>query len=248
MANRYITSQLKGLLYVEVPQGGHSSFHVQTALFSFVNQLQLRNAYFERYWRNWLSFTELNEHFLIYLFRSPRYRQWNFQSCHHCVQHPWKLTSMDFWSSRNERKPLSKKKCVLRECIVGISEMVNARAFKPLPLYSAPPENLLVGISGALGTKESQWTPLGKHKILQTNLLLVMDHCYWCLLVKNGNFTLLLTSSGQEWQFHIGTGHLAVKNGNFTFLLTSCGQAWQFTHLLLTSCGQDGYFHIATDI
>ena len=34
----------------------------------------------------------------------------------HCVQHPWKLTSRDFWSSRNTRKPLSKQKCVLRKC------------------------------------------------------------------------------------------------------------------------------------
>ena len=34
----------------------------------------------------------------------------------HCIQHPWKLASRDFWSSRNKRKPLSKKKCVLREC------------------------------------------------------------------------------------------------------------------------------------
>ena len=102
-------------------QWGHSSFHVQTALLSFMNQLQIRSVYFERYCRNWLSFTELNEHFLTYLFRSPRYRQWNLQSCHHCVQHPWKLTSMDFWSSRNERKPLSKKQCVLRECF-GVSQ------------------------------------------------------------------------------------------------------------------------------
>ena len=54
----------------------------------------------------------------------------------------------------------------------GISETVNARAFKPLPLWSAPlktksfqtfaivlstPEKLLVGISGALGTKESHF-------------------------------------------------------------------------------------------
>ena len=35
----------------------------------------------------------------------------------------------------------------------GISEMVNARAFKPLPLCSAPLKTLLVGISGALGRK-----------------------------------------------------------------------------------------------
>ena len=55
----------------------------------------------------------------------------------------------------------------------------------------------------------------------------------------NGNFTLLLTSSGQEWQFHIATDihwsgmgishcywHLVVKNSNFTLLLTSSGQEW----------------------
>ena len=48
---------------------------------------------------------------------------------------------------------------------------------------------------------------------------------------------LLLTSSGQEWQFHIATdikwsrmamshcySHLVVKNGNFTLLLTLSGQ------------------------
>ena len=56
----------------------------------------------------------------------------------HCVQHPWKLTSRDFWSSKNERKPLSKQKCVFEKMLWSISEMVNARAFKPLPLCSAP--------------------------------------------------------------------------------------------------------------
>ena len=54
----------------------------------------------------------------------------------------------------------------------GISEMVHARAFNPLPLCSAPlktksfqtfaivfstPEKLLVGIRGALGMKESHF-------------------------------------------------------------------------------------------
>ena len=52
-------------------------------------------------------------------------------------------------------------------------------------------------------------------------------------MVKNGNFTLLLRSSGQEWQFHIARD-LVVKNGNFTLLLRSSGQEWQF--------------HIATEI
>ena len=59
---------------------------------------------------------------------------------------------------------------------------------------------------------------------------------YWStdiIVVKNGNFTLLLTSSGQEWQFHIANA-IVVKNSNFTFLLTSSGQEWQF--------------HISTDI
>ena len=43
-------------------------------------------------------------------------------------------------------------------------------------------------------------------------------------MVKNGNFTLLLRSSGQEWQLYIATD----------LLLRSSGQEWQF--------------HIATEI
>ena len=57
--------------------------------------------------------------------------------CHY-VQHPWKLTSRDFWSTRNERKPLSKLKHVLRKCSKVSQKSVNARAFKPLPLCSVP--------------------------------------------------------------------------------------------------------------
>ena len=37
-----------------------------------------------------------------------------------------------------KRKPLSKQKCVFEKMLWGISEMVNARALKPLPLGSAP--------------------------------------------------------------------------------------------------------------
>ena len=39
----------------------------------------------------------------------------------------------------------------------GISEMVNARALKPVPIVFSSPENILVGISGALGMKESHF-------------------------------------------------------------------------------------------
>ena len=32
-----------------------------------------------------------------------------------------------------------------------------------------------------------------------------ISHCYLHQVVNNGNFTLLLTSSGQKWQFHTAT-------------------------------------------
>ena len=48
-------------------------------------------------------------------------------------------------------------------------------------------------------------------------------------MVKNDNFTFLLTSSGQEWQFYFPTGHLGVNNDNIgSLLLTSSAQEWQF--------------------
>ena len=84
-------------------------------------------------------------------------------------------------------------------------------------------------------------------------------HCYWHLAGQECNFTLVLTYSGQEWQFHIATDILVVKNAishcywhsvsriaishcywdlvvkncNFTLLQSSSGPEWQF--------------HIATD-
>ena len=73
------------------------------------------------------------------------------------------------------------------------------------------------------------------------------SHCYRHLVVKNGKMTLLLTSSGQEWQFHTATDiyysrmaishwfcQLGVKYGDFTLLLIFSGHKW--------------LFHIATDI
>ena len=77
---------------------------------------------------------------------------------------------------------------------------------------------------------------------------MAISHSYFQLVVKNGNFTLLLTSSCQEWQFHIATCDLVVKNDNFTLLLTSSSQEWQFhiatSHLMV----KNRQFHIATDI
>ena len=39
----------------------------------------------------------------------------------------------------------------------SILEMVSARGFKPLPIVFSTPENVLVGITGALGMKESHF-------------------------------------------------------------------------------------------
>ena len=74
----------------------------------------------------------------------------------HCVQHPWKLTSRDFWSSRNERKPLSQQKCILRKCCV-VSQKWSVLELSNLAIVFSTPENLLVGITRALETKESHF-------------------------------------------------------------------------------------------
>ena len=64
---------------------------------------------------------------------------------------------------------------------------------------------------------------------------------YLHLVVQNSIFTCLLSSSGQEWQFHMSTdilwpriaiahvySHLVVMHGNFILLLTCSGKEWQF--------------------
>ena len=92
-------------------------------------------------------------------------------------------------------------------------------------------------------------------------------------MVKNGNFTLLLmcsnqewqlhtviTSSVQEWPFHIATDlywlrmailhcywYLVVKNDNFTLSLYSMEKNGNLI-LLLTPTGKEWHFHTATNI
>ena len=58
----------------------------------------------------------------------------------------------------------------------SISETMNATAFKPLSLCSAPPENLLVGISGALGMTESHF--LSKN-VFWENALVYLINSEW---------------------------------------------------------------------
>ena len=44
---------------------------------------------------------------------------------------------------------------------------------------------------------------------------MAISHVYSHLMLKNGNFILLMTCSGQEWQFH-------------SLLLKCSAQEWQF--------------------
>ena len=72
----------------------------------------------------------------------------------HCFQHPWTLTSRDFWSSRNEREPLTQQNYVFRNCC-GVSKWCACWSFQIFAIVFSTPENLLVGISGALRIKKS---------------------------------------------------------------------------------------------
>ena len=83
---------------------------------------------------------------------SQKWWMLQLSNLYHCVQHPWKLTGRDFWSSRHKRKPLSKLKHVFRKCS-GVSQEQWMLEFQTFVIVFSTPENLLVGISGALGTK-----------------------------------------------------------------------------------------------
>ena len=72
---------------------------------------------------------------------------------------------------------------------------------------------------------------------------MAISHCYWHLVVKNGNFTLLVTSSGQEWQFHMANGPPKwIKIRWLEYCYTKLGRQTYFgkwTQLVLTSSDQD---------
>ena len=79
---------------------------------------------------------------------------------------------------------------------------------------------------------------------------MAISHCYLHVVVKNANFTLLLTSTDQEWQFHIATDMSSGQECQFhTAIGMSSGQEYQFPihsylHLLVQEC----QFHIPTEI
>ena len=56
-----------------------------------------------------------------------------------------------------------------------------------------------------------------------------------------------MTSSGQEWQFHIATRHLVVKVFQFhTAFDNTVAREWQFHTATRHTSGQKWQFHIAT--
>ena len=66
---------------------------------------------------------------------------WELSNLCHCVQHPWKLTGRDYWSSRNKRKPLSKLKHVFRKCS-GVSQQQWVLKLSNLAIVFSTPENI----------------------------------------------------------------------------------------------------------
>ena len=98
-----------------------------------------------------------------------------------CVQYPWTLTSRDFWSSRNNRKPLSKQTCVLRKCCEVSQIRCIARAFKPLPLCSAPLTHLLEEV---YWSSRDTWKPLSQQKCVLRKCCGVSQK-WWMLQLSN---------------------------------------------------------------
>ena len=53
------------------------------------------------------------------------------------------------------------------------------------------------------------------------------------MTILNATDTLLVTSSGQEWQFPIANDiYWSMANDNFELLVTSSGQEWQISLLV----------------
>ena len=115
----------------------------------------------------------------------------------HCVQHYWKVTGRDFWSSRNDRKPLSKQTCVLKKCC-GVSQKWWMLELSNLcHCVQSTLENLLVGISGALGmigcwkvTGMDFWSSRNERKPLSKQTCVLRKCCgvsqkWWMIELSN---------------------------------------------------------------
>ena len=73
---------------------------------------------------------------------------------------------------------------------------------------------------------------------------MAISHCYWHLVVKNGNFTMLLTSSGQEWQLTDLPQDLPVDLPPKCIMGYIMGCIWQPFCILQEKVGISFYFWI----
>ena len=77
--------------------------------------------------------------------------------CHY-VQHPWKLTSRAFRSSREERKPLCQQKCVWRKCCgVSSASRSRGRSAKFEPICTTRCQSWGVDLPADLPKLNSSW-------------------------------------------------------------------------------------------
>ena len=124
----------------------------------------------------------------------------------HCVQHPRKLIGRDCWSSRNERKPLSKLKHVLRKCS-GVSQKWWMLELSNLCHCVQHPWNLLVEISGALGTERKPLSEL-KHVLRKCS---GVSEKWWMLELSN---CAIVFSTPENLLVEI-SGALGMKESHF---------------------------------
>ena len=80
-----------------------------------------------------------------------------FSNLCHCNQHPLKLTSRDQWISWNDKKDTFYAKTLFWENAAEYLRHSECYSFPTFAIVFSTPWNLLVGITGALGTKESHF-------------------------------------------------------------------------------------------
>ena len=141
----------------------------------------------------------------------------------HCVHHPWKLTSIDYWSSRNEWQPLSKLKHVLRKCS-GVSQKWWMLELSNLCHYVQLPWKLT---SGYFWSSRNDRKPLSQQKC-------VLRKCcgesqkWWVLELSNLWHCVQLLwklTSRDFWSCRNESGGRSAK---FELILTTRCQYWGY--------------------
>ena len=109
-------------------------------------------------------------------------KQWMLELSNlcYCVQHPWKLTSRNFWSSRNTWKPHSKLKHVFRKCS-GVSQKLWMLVLSNLWHCVQHPWKLT---SRDFWSSRNTWKPLSPQKSVFRKCCEVSQK-WWMLVLSN---------------------------------------------------------------